>query len=114
MQPIQIRPHLPVPPPTANLAAFIAYAANDAAEQQAWDLLVHPNDKTMNHCPTDTAIKNNVILPLGTSLFTPYSILHQRYRQTDHANKTWADLRRLDIELIIANNINGISRDPIL
>jgi hypothetical protein len=111
MQPVQIRPHLPVPPPTANLAAFIAYAANDAAEQQAWDL-VHPNDKTMNHCPTDTAIKNNVIPPLVTSMLTPYSILHKRYRQTDHANKTWADLR-LDIELIITNNINGTSRDPI-
>ena len=61
MQPVSIRPLLPVPPPTANIAAFIAYAAADAADQQAWDLL-HPNDKTMNHRPTDTAIKNNVML----------------------------------------------------
>ena len=35
MQPVPARPHLPVPPVTANLAAFIAYAANDAADQQA-------------------------------------------------------------------------------
>ena len=111
MQPVPARPHLPVPPVTANLAAFITYAADDAADQQAWELL-HPNDKTMNHRPTDTAIKNNVMLALGTSTFSPYSILHQRYRQTDHANKTWADLR-LDIELIISNNTTGTSRDPI-
>jgi hypothetical protein len=108
MQPVPARPHLPVPPVTANLAAFIAYAANDAADQQAWDLL-HPNDKTMNH---RQAIKNNVMLALGTSMFSPYSILHQRYRQTDHANKTWADLR-LNIELIITNNTTGTSRDPV-
>ena len=111
MQPVPARPHLPVPPVTANLAAFITYAADDAADQQAWELL-HPNDKTMNHRPTDTAIKSNVMLALGTSTFSPYSILHQRYRQTDHANKTWADLR-LDIELIISNNTTGTSRDPI-
>jgi hypothetical protein len=66
----------------------------------------------MNHRPTDTAIKNNVMLALGTSTFSPYSILHRRYRQTDHANKTWADLR-LDIELIISNNTTGTSHDPI-
>jgi hypothetical protein len=66
----------------------------------------------MNHRPTDTTIKNNIMLALGTSSrFAPYSILHQRYRQTDHANKTWADLR-LDIELIITNNFTGTSRDP--
>jgi hypothetical protein len=35
MQPVPARPHLPVPPVTANFAAFIAYAANDAADQQA-------------------------------------------------------------------------------
>ena len=52
------------------------------------------------------------MLALGTSRFAPYSILHQRYRKTDHANKTWADLR-LDIELIITNNSTGTSRDPI-
>ena len=53
------------------------------------------------------------MLALGTSRFVPYSILHQRYhRQTDHANKTRPDLR-LDIELIITNNITGTSRDPI-
>jgi hypothetical protein len=74
---------------------------------------MHPNDKTMNHRHTDTAIRNNVMLALGTSRFAPYFILHQRYRQTDHANKTWADLR-LDIELIITNNITGTSRDPLL
>jgi hypothetical protein len=32
MQPVPIRPHLPVPPPTATIAAFIAYAAADAAD----------------------------------------------------------------------------------
>ena len=74
--------------------------------------LLHPNGKTMNHRPTDTAIKNNVMLAIGTSMFAPYSILHQRYRLTDHANKTWADIR-LDIELIITNNTTGNSRDPI-
>jgi hypothetical protein len=57
MQPVSIRPHIPVPPPTASLAAFIAYAAADAANQQAWELL-HPNNKTMNHRPTDAAIRN--------------------------------------------------------
>ena len=111
MQPVPARPHLPVPPITAGLAALIAYEANDAADQKTWNLL-HPNHKTMNHRPTGTAIKNNVMLALGTSMFAPYSILHHRYRQTDHANKTWADLR-LDIELIITNNTTGTSRDPI-
>ena len=57
----------------------------------------------MNHRPTDTALKNNVMLALATSVFPPYSILAQRYRQTDHANKTWVDLRQ-DIELIVTNN----------
>ena len=33
MQPVPIRPHLPVPSPTATIAALIAYAAADAADQ---------------------------------------------------------------------------------
>lgn len=110
MEPVPTRPHLPVPPPTAPQADFAVYAINDANAQQAWEVL-HPNDRTMNHRPTDTAIKNTVMLALGTSAFPPYSILAQRYRQTDHANKTWLDLRQ-DIELIIANNPTGTSHDP--
>jgi hypothetical protein len=111
MEPVPMRPHLPLPPAaTATLADYAAYANNDANQQQAWNLL-HPGDKTMNHRPTDNAIKNNVMLALGSSVFTPYSILAQRYRQTDHAMKTWADLRQ-DIELIINNNVTGTSRDP--
>jgi hypothetical protein len=58
----------------------------------------------------DTAIKNNVMLALGSLIYAPYSILAQRYRQTDHANKTWTDLHQ-DIELIITNNNIGTSRD---
>ena len=62
----------------------------------------------MNHRPTDTAIKNSTrYLHVRTVLRTPST-----YRQTDHANKTWADLR-LDIELIITNNTTGTSCDPI-
>ena len=57
----------------------------------------------MNHRPTDAAIKSSVMLALGSSIFPPYSILAQRYRQNDHANKTWTDLR-MDID-------TGTSRD---
>ena len=60
----------------------------------------------------ESSLRSIVLLALGISRFAPYSILHQCYRQTDHANKTWADLR-LDIEMIITNNITGTSRDPI-
>jgi hypothetical protein len=110
MEPVPSRPHLPVPHSTAPLAEFVAYAVNDANDRAAWDLM-HPIDKILNHRPTDTAIKNNVMLALGSSTYAPYSILAQRYRQTDHANKTWTDLRQ-DIELIITNNNTGTSRDP--
>jgi hypothetical protein len=65
----------------------------------------------MNHRPTDVAIKSSVMLALGSSAFAPYSILAQRYRQNDHANKTWTDLR-MDIESNITNNVTGTSRDP--
>ena len=64
----------------------------------------------MNHRPTDAAIKNSVMLALGSSIFAPYSILAQRYRQNDHANKTWTHLR-MDIDSIITNNITGTSHD---
>jgi len=87
MQPVHIRPHLPVPPVTATQAQFVLYIINDANEQQAWDIL-HPTDKIMNHRPTDAAIKGSVLLALETSIFAPYSNLAQRYRQKDHANKT--------------------------
>ena len=50
------------------------------------------------------------MLALESSIYAPYSILTQRYLQTDHANKTWTDLRQ-DIELIITNNNIGTSRD---
>jgi hypothetical protein len=48
------------------------------------------------------------MLALGSSIFPPYSILAQRYRQNDHANKTWTDLR-MDINSIITNIITGTS-----
>ena len=80
LQPVPIRPHLPIPPATANLAEYLAYKNNDANDQLAWALL-HPNDKPMNHRPTDAAIKSSVMLALGSSIFSPYSILAQRYRQ---------------------------------
>ena len=109
MEPVPSRPHLPVPPGTASLAEFVAYAVNDANDRAAWNFL-HPIDRILNHRPTDTAIKNNVMLALGSSIYAPYSILAQRYRQTDHANKTWTDLHQ-DIELIITNNNIGTFRD---
>ena len=92
MESVPIRPHLPVPLPTAPQAELAAYAVNNAIAQQVKDTL-HSNDRTMNHRPTDTALKNNVMLALATSVFPPYSILAQHYRQTDHTNKTWVDLR---------------------
>ena len=109
MQPVPIRPHLPIPHTTATLADFLAYKNQDTNDQLAWELL-NPNDKPMNHRPTDAAIKSSVMLALGSSIFPPYSILAQRYRQNDHANKTWTDLR-MDIDSIITNNITGTSRD---
>ena len=66
----------------------------------------------MNYRLTDVAIKSSVMLALGSSIFAPYSILAQRYRQNDHTNKTWTNLLRMDIESIINNNITGTSRDP--
>ena len=110
MQPVPDRPHLPIPPTTANLADFLAYKNDDANAQRAWELL-NPTDKPMNHRPTDVAIKSSVMLALGSSVFGPYSILAQRYRQNDHANKTWTDLR-MDIESSITNNVIGTSHDP--
>ena len=110
MQPVPIRPHLPVPPATATLAQFVAYANDDANARQAWELL-HPADKIMNHRPTDAAIKSWVLLALDTSIYAPYSNLAQRYRQNDHATKTWADLR-MDIDSILTNKSVGTSRDP--
>ena len=66
----------------------------------------------MNYRPTDTAIKSSVMFALGSSIFAaPYSILAQGYRQNDHANKTWTDLR-MDIESNISNKIAGTSRNP--
>ena len=110
MAPVPSRSHLSVPPSTASLAEFVAYAVNDANDRAAWNLL-HPFDKILNHRPTDTtAIKNNVMLALGSSIYASYSILAQRYRQTDHANRTWTDLHQ-DSELIITNNNTGTSRD---
>lgn len=38
IQLVPIRPRLPVPPVTATQAQFVAFASNDANEQQAWDL----------------------------------------------------------------------------
>jgi hypothetical protein len=105
MQPVPIRPHLPVPPVTATQAQFVAYVINDANEQQAWDIL-HPADKIMNHRPTDAAIKSLVSLALDTSIFAPYSNL-----TLIKLTKTWAELR-MDIDSIITNKTVGTSRDP--
>ena len=111
MQQVPIRPHLPIPSTTATLADFLTYKNEDTNDQRLWELL-NPNDKPMNHRPTDAAIKSSVMLALESSSFVPYSILAQRYRQNDHANKTWTELR-MDIESIINNNnITGTSRDP--
>ena len=95
---------------TATLTDFLAYKNDDVNAQRAWELL-NPTDKPMNHQPTDVAIKSSVILALGSSVFGPYCILAQRYRQNDNANKTWTDLR-MDIESNITNNVTGTSRDP--
>ena len=66
----------------------------------------------MNHRPTDTAIiKNTVTLALGQSSHTAYSSLAQRYQQTDHALRTWPDLRQ-DIESLVKNSDIGTSRNP--
>jgi hypothetical protein len=111
MQPVPDRPHqLPIPPTMATLADFLAYKNDDANAQRAWELL-NPSNKSMNHRPTDVVIKTSVMLALGSSVFGPYFILAQRYRQNDHANRTWTDLR-MDIESNINNNITGTSQDP--
>ena len=112
MQPVPIRPHNPLPLATATIAEFLTYRNNEANAQIAWDLL-HPNDKIMNHRPTDSAIKGTSMLALGSSTFPPYSNLAQRYHQIDHANKTWTDLRT-DIESNISNNFIGTSRDSAI
>jgi hypothetical protein len=111
LQPVPIRPHLPIPPITATLADFLAYKNDDANAQHAWEVLNPPNDKYMNHRQTDAAIKSSVMLALGSSTFAPYFNLVQQYRKNDHANKTWNDLR-MDIESNITNNTTGTSRDP--
>ena len=78
LQPVPIRPHLPIPPTTATtLAVFLAYLNDDANTQRAWEVL-NPNDnKYINHRPTDAAIKSSVMLALGSSTFEPYSNLVQ-------------------------------------
>lgn len=65
----------------------------------------------MNHRPTDEAIKEIVIIALAESQFIPYSTLAQRYQQTDHATRTWPELRR-DVDSLIQNSARGTSRDP--
>ena len=51
---------------TVNLADLLAYKNDDANTQRAWEVL-NPNDKYMNHRPTDAAIKSSVMLALGSS-----------------------------------------------
>ena len=65
----------------------------------------------MNHRPIDPAIKTIIILALGQSGFKHYSALAQRYQQTDHAIRTWPELRQ-DIESLVQNNNRGPSRKP--
>jgi hypothetical protein len=78
LQPVPtIRPHLPIPPTTATLADVLVYKINDTNAQRAWEVL-NPNDKYMNHRPTDAAIKSSVMLALGSPTFTPYSNLAQQ------------------------------------
>ena len=111
LQPVPVRPHLPIPPITATQADFLAYKNADANAQRAWEVL-NPNDKYMNHCPTDAAIKSTVMLALGSSTFAPYFNLVQQYQKNDdHANKIWNDLH-IDIESNITNNTIRTSRDP--
>ena len=98
MEPVPSRPHVPVPPGTASLAEFVAYAA--------LNLLHHPIDRILNHRPTDTAIKNNVILALGSSIYAPYSIL-----RTDRPCKQDVDRSPPATELNITNNNIGTSQD---
>ena len=110
MEPVAVRPHLPHPPLHSTYAQTQAFFAADRAAQVAWDL-THPANITMNHRPTDPAIKNIVILALGQSGFQHYSALAQRYQQTDHATRTWPELRQ-DIESLVQNNNRGTSREP--
>ena len=108
--PVPNRPHLPRPHPHSTLAEYRAHFAADAAAQLAWEQQ-HPADKVMNHRPTDEAIKEIVIIALAESQFIPYSTLAQRYQQTDHATRTWLELRR-DVESLTQNSARGTSRDP--
>ena len=108
--PVPNRPHLPRPHPNSTLAEYRAHFAADAAAQLVWEQQ-HPADKIMNHRPTDEAIKEIVIIALAESQFVSYSTLAQRYQQTDHATRTWPELRR-DVESLTQNNARGTSRDP--
>ena len=49
-------------------------------------------------------------MALADSQHESYSSMANRYSQTDHANKTWPELRA-DIESIIQNNRTGASKD---
>ena len=105
LEPVPLRPPLPRPPINSTLAGFQAHFAADLANEIAWDAL-HPAGAFQNHKPTDDAIKNIVIMALADSQHECYSSMANRYRQTDHANKTWSELRA-DIESMIQNNRKG-------
>ncbi len=49
-------------------------------------------------------------MALADSQHECYSSMANRYRQTDHGNKTWPELRA-DIESLIQNNRRGTSKD---
>ena len=110
LEPVPLRPPLPRPPINSTLAGFQAHFAADLANELAWDAL-HPAGAFQNHKPTDDAIKNIVIMALADSQHECYSSMANRYRQTDHATKTWPELRA-DVESMIQNNHKGTSKDP--
>ena len=99
LETIPTRPHNPLPPAASTQAEFQAYVAQEQLDETNWNAL-HPPGKTLNHRPTDNAIKEIVTLALGSSSHNAYSSLAQRYQQVDHAAKTWIDLRQ-DLQTLV-------------
>ena len=99
LEPVPLRLPLPRPPINSTLAGFQAHFAADLANEAAWEAL-HPAGAYQNCKPTDDAIKNIVIMALAEFQHECYSSMANRYRQTDHATKTWPELRA-DIESMI-------------
>jgi hypothetical protein len=64
----------------------------------------------MNHRPTDTALKNIILLALGKSEITAYRALAHCYQQIDNALKTYTELHQ-DLNSLIKNDPIGTLRD---